>query len=394
VFTIIRRRLTFLVVTAAAVAGVLCCGCADNGMGGMLEEFYKANRPNPPDGGTVYTITFDANGGSVKPKSAVTDTNGKLTDLPTPAWSDHTFEGWYTLLSGGQEVTKNWGFSESITIYAHWTTYFTITFDANGGSVSPKTGVTAADSTLDTLPTPTCSGYNFNGWFTTATGDTAVTANYKFSDNTTIYARWSVVDYDDYSLSCGTRPCEKDSMPDGKVWMTENLNYKPSSGNSWCYGNDSSNCDTYGRLYDWATAMGVDTKYNSQQLGGVNVTRQGICPKDWHLPSRQEWAELAQAAGGTGLYGDGGMAGKNLKSKSGWNNNGTDDFEFSALPGGVRDYNGGAFRYAGSYGYWWTATEVSSGYAYYRYMYDGYDDVKEGNYHKSNGYSVRCLEDY
>jgi len=78
-------------------------------------------------------------------------------------------------------------------------------------------------------------------------------------------------------------------MPDGKTWMAQNLNYKPQPNNfspswpderkSWCYGDNPNNCDTYGRLYDWATAM-------------------TICPAGYHLPSAEEWDSLMAAVGG------------------------------------------------------------------------------------------------
>jgi hypothetical protein len=102
----------------------------------------------------------------------------------------------------------------------------------------------------------------------------------------------------------------------GKTWMAENLNVKTDG--SWCYDNKESNCEKYGRLYSWNAAMTA-------------------CPAGWHLPSRDEWGELAKAAGGRWKYGTGGKAGKKLKAKSGWNGkgNGTDDYGFSAL---LREY--------------------------------------------------------
>ena len=114
------------------------------------------------------------------------------------------------------------------------------------------------------------------------------------------------------------------------------------------------------------------------------------------LPSRDEWGALAKAAGGTGDYGTDGTAGKALKADHGWynNGNGTDDFGFSALPGGHR-YSVGDFYYAGNYGLWWTATEDGDYGAYYRNMkYDG-DYVNEGyNYgNKGYGFSVRCVQE-
>jgi uncharacterized protein (TIGR02145 family) len=159
----------------------------------------------------------------------------------------------------------------------------------------------------------------------------------------------------------------------GKTWMGENLNYQ-ASGGSWCYGNDNSKCNQYGRLYDWNTA-------------------KTACPDGWHLPSRREWGDLAKAVGGTGYYGDEGTAGAKLKSASGWDNkgNGKDEFGFSALPGGSRAINGG-FNNAGNRGLWWTAVEFDRDSAYYRRMGNNYAYVYEGNFGKGAGFYVRCLE--
>jgi uncharacterized protein (TIGR02145 family) len=111
------------------------------------------------------------------------------------------------------------------------------------------------------------------------------------------------------------------------------------------------------------------------------------------LPSATEWDELARAVGGNP------GAGRKLKSTSGWNNNddgtsgnGTNDYGFSALPGGYR-YTGGSFNDAGGNGYWWTATAYGSGNAYSRLMYYGIDDVFEYNHAVGIGLSVRCVGD-
>jgi len=88
-----------------------------------------------------------------------------------------------------------------------------------------------------------------------------------------------------------------------------------------------------------------------------------------------------------------------LKARSGWNNrsngssgNGTDDFGFSALPGGYR-FSDGGFSYAGGSGGWWTATEGDDYYAYNRFMGYYYDNVYEDYSNKSYGFSVRCVAD-
>jgi uncharacterized protein (TIGR02145 family) len=172
----------------------------------------------------------------------------------------------------------------------------------------------------------------------------------------------------------------------GKTWMAENMNYE--MGKSWCYDNDNSNCNKYGRLYMWNAA-------------------KTACPSGWHLPTVQEWDNLSQAAGGVrksvkvdGLgdlfYWDG--AGRALKSTSGWNDydgasgNGANVYGFSALPGGSRNA-GDDFLNAGYYGYWWAATENGSGLAYGRVMSYNIDDLHENYNRKDYALSVRCVRD-
>ena len=68
----------------------------------------------------------------------------------------------------------------------------TITFDANGGSITPSSAKTNSKYKLDTLPTPKRSGsYSFDSWYTSAKGGTAVTADTVFASDSTIYAHWS-----------------------------------------------------------------------------------------------------------------------------------------------------------------------------------------------------------
>jgi len=56
-----------------------------------------------------------------------------------------------------------------------------------------------------------------------------------------------------------------------QCWMKQNLNYETDS--SWCYSNDTANCEIYGRLYAHNTALKA-------------------CPSGWHLPDDDEWCEL------------------------------------------------------------------------------------------------------
>jgi uncharacterized protein (TIGR02145 family) len=150
--------------------------------------------------------------------------------------------------------------------------------------------------------------------------------------------------------------------------MAENLNYKPNDSlNSWCYNDNDSNCEKYGRLYDWYAAVKV-------------------CPEEWHLPDSNEWSYLFSI--------------DKLKSKRGWNNyrdgksgNGTDYFGFSALPGGVRTYSG-KFLSAGDDGHWWMATETNQHSAYRFSIGLNYGEyVAKNSFAKYDGYSIRCVKE-
>ena len=151
----------------------------------------------------------------------------------------------------------------------------------------------------------------------------------------------------------------------GKTWMAENLNF--AADGSKCYKNSAGNCEKYGRLYNWATALKA-------------------CPAGFHLPSDDEWTALENAVGGKDI------AGTKLKSAAGWNedSNGTNDFGWSALPGGLGG-SGGDFGFAGNYGFWWSATEYDANYAWYRNMFY-YSGYVYGYYDGKTGlFSVRCV---
>jgi uncharacterized protein (TIGR02145 family) len=173
-----------------------------------------------------------------------------------------------------------------------------------------------------------------------------------------------------------------------QTWMAKNLNYatggKCGNGSSLS-DNNTFSCDTYGRLYNWATAM-AGSASSSKNPSEV----KGVCPTGWHLPSDAEWTALTDYVGSS-------TAGTKLKATSGWNShatygNGTDEYGFSALPGG----NGGSdgnFNLAGYDGRWWSATEDAASNAYGRYMNYGGADVGRYNFGKTSLFSVRCVQD-
>jgi len=182
-----------------------------------------------------------------------------------------------------------------------------------------------------------------------------------------------------------------------QIWMAENLNYGADKGEDGgdigvCYDDDSDNCDIYGRLYSWAEAMDIDLVYNSSTWGDSDVNHQGICPVGWHVSNRTEWLALTSFVG---IDREGTNAGTKLKSQTGWNTNpgnelGTDDFGFSALPGGYNRNDG--FSSIGSSGYWWRITEVSASNAWYQYMGHNSSETGGGNFNKTFQLSIRCIK--
>jgi len=146
------------------------------------------------------------------------------------------------------------------------------------------------------------------------------------------------------------------------TWMAENLNR--FTDDSWCYKDNRYYCDLYGKLYTWDAAMSA-------------------CPVGWRLSTYEDWQNLIEAAGGLDE-----ATGKRLKSAD-WG--GTDDFGFSALPGGYR--HSGLFFHFETRGGWWIAPEADDGYANLWAMSSDSDGLIWDGYDKPAGFSVRCVQE-
>jgi len=160
---------------------------------------------------------------------------------------------------------------------------------------------------------------------------------------------------------------------DDKVWMAENLCYKPETGNHWAYNNDSTNVARYGYLYDISSAL-------------------QMCPTGWHLPSLKEWKDLKK------YYGGNKEAGAKMVSK--------DENSFAALPGGMMINDD--FVNLEKYSCWWTDESVQP-YTYdlssaldalaekksYWAIYLNFknNNIRQVQNSRANGASVRCIKD-
>ena len=69
----------------------------------------------------IVKITFNPNGGDVNPASKKIIIGNTIGDLPIPTKIDNSFDGWFTMATGGEEVTSSAMPDANVTYHAHWT---------------------------------------------------------------------------------------------------------------------------------------------------------------------------------------------------------------------------------------------------------------------------------
>jgi uncharacterized protein (TIGR02145 family) len=108
-----------------------------------------------------------------------------------------------------------------------------------------------------------------------------------------------------------------------------------------------------------------------------------LCPSGWHLPDTSEWNALVSLIGST----------TKLKTETLWSSlgKGTDDYTFSAVPGGYL-YQG-SFEYLGEESYFWTSTEDSEFDAWFVKIGGMSSSLFSMSFDKDFAYSVRCIKD-
>ena len=176
-----------------------------------------------------------------------------------------------------------------------------------------------------------------------------------------------------------------------QIWMAENLkttkyydgtniplvtvsadwNNLPTPAYCWYNNDEVTNKVTYGALYNWYV-----------------IGTGKLCPTGWHVPTDDEWTTLASYEGGNG--------GK-LKETGTihWavpNTGATNESSFTGLPGGQR-FVDGSFINFGSTGTWWSSTEWSPSWAWYRGLSSINTYLDRSTYYKFLGQSVRCIKD-
>jgi len=201
-----------------------------------------------------------------------------------------------------------------------------------------------------------------------------------------------------------------------QIWMVENLRVTKyndgsaipldTSDTTWydantpkyCFSENTTNADSimkYGALYNWFV---IDPENPKK-----------IAPAGWHVPSDSEWTVLEKYLVRNGYNYDGttdttepNKIARSLKARTDWDTGSTrgligvdlskyNTSGFSALPGGIRDYDGD-FYIHGIGGMWWSATEAGLG-ATLRDLYGGGDCLGKRGVSWSCGFSIRLVRD-
>ncbi len=253
-----------------------------------------------------------------------------------------------------------------------------------------------------TNPNPTISNNkNING---SGTGMFSSSITGLFS-STTYYIRAFATNsvgtsYGNEQIFTTTKACDIDgnlysSVTIGtQTWMGENLkttkyrtgesisnisnstSWNSASFGAWCdYDNLTDNGIKYGHLYNWYSV----------------IDSRNIAPVGWHIPSDAEWTTLTDFLGGETV------AGGKLKEigTTNWrtpNTNGSNETNFTALPGGYR-FDNGLFSNNSDYGYWWCNTQSDASFAWFRTIAAASSNVYRNKLQKTNGFSVRCIRD-
>jgi len=157
-------------------------------------------------------------------------------------------------------------------------------------------------------------------------------------------------------------------VDDNTIWS--NLT---TSGYCWYNNEKTTYGNIYGAIYNW-----------------YSVENENLCPLGYHIPSNAEWTTLIEYVGGESVA-SGKLKEIGFTHWNSPNTEATNEFGFTALPGGYRSY-GGAFSSIGKHGIWWSSTEKDASYVWQWTMGYNYSSIDSAYTRKIYGFSVRCIK--
>lgn len=234
----------------------------------------------------TYTVTYSANGGTGTPSPQVKEENVPLTlstGKPTkkyviqynaaggsvsPASKNVscTFKSWNTSITGsgtsyapGSQYTAN----ANVTLHAQWT-----------------------NPTAGTLDTPTRTGYDFAGWFTSSSGGTAIRDTTTITGNITIFAHWTAKNTDPYNMG-------------DETYSFENYGDSDSFGGH-CFGMSMTSAGYHNGLLD-IKRLGGNASSSLYSFSKTSIVKKPIC---YYQGIQGSYASRSIVAGGSSyLYG-------------------------------------------------------------------------------------------
>ena len=171
----------------------------------------------------------------------------------------------------------------------------------------------------------------------------------------------------------------------GEMILGENDQNDDSKIERYCYNNDTTRCDIFGGLYQWAEMMQLPSRCNTESCSDlIQPNHQGICPDGWRWFTWDDYVVIRQYKDDF----DWGIAGLRSQSFSGYNTSG-----FSLIGGGFRSFES-EFSKLNEYAYWFFPTEDGKKVANVGLILNSINDgvYREDCGSKRHGLSVRCTK--
>ncbi|MDR2383008.1 MAG: InlB B-repeat-containing protein [Prevotellaceae bacterium] len=208
---------------------------------GSGDSYSKTTKYKAPDSTTLYaiwipiqyTLSFDKQDGNGVYTSQKVTYDTKVGTLPEPTRDGYNFLAWNTMSNGkGTLYTADSAYTAigDVTLYAQWDTiYYTLTFDANGGT-TPNPVQVYYGSHLTILPYPTRDGYTFVIWKDDNGKEYKTDGKYQETANKTLYAQWTANKYTIKFVSNGGGNIEKGESTMVDIDNTMSVTYGQSIG--------------------------------------------------------------------------------------------------------------------------------------------------------------------
>ena len=174
----------------------------------------------------------------------------------------------------------------------------------------------------------------------------------------------------------------------GEMVLGENDQNDDTKIERYCYNNDTTNCDKYGGLYQWAEMMQLPSRCNTESCyKKIESEHQGICPDGWRLFT---WDDYEIIRDYNDKYGDGI---KGLRSQCFHGNNASG---FSLIGAGLRNVDG-EFEKIDGFAAWFRPEEYEEDKeirAHHGLISALNENPVSENHRelKANGFSVRCTK--